>query len=61
MVERSDYLIYTTGYGEADIPEEQSDVDLPDGITYEEALGQGLLDSGEDYEDYEDDWEDYDW
>lgn len=61
VVERSDYLIYTTGYGEADIPEEQSDVDLPDGITYEEALGQGLLDSGEDYEDYEDDWEDYDW
>ena len=36
-------------------------MDLPDGITYEEALGQGLLDSGEDYEDYEDDWEDYDW
>ena len=33
-------------------------MDLPEGITYEEALGQGLLDSGEDYED---DWEDYDW
>ena len=58
VVERSDEVIYTTGYGESDIPEVQSDVDLPQGITYEEALEQGLLDNSDD-DDYSYDDDDY--
>ena len=44
VIDRSDYLIYLSGYGEDDIPDVQSDITIPDGLTYEEAVEQGLLD-----------------
>ena len=45
VIDRSDYLIYLSGYGEDDIPDVQSDITIPDGLTYEEAVEQGLLDN----------------
>ena len=57
VVERSDYLINLTGYGESDIPDVQSDVDLPPSLSYEEAEQQGLLDNSDD-DYYGDDYSD---